>query len=73
MCGCRQPEPMTSQALSAAAASNGVPAVMLVPSAASAVIVPITLLGGTSYGRDPGLIASACHFQSFAAAHFNRL
>ena len=73
MCGSRQPAPITSQALSAAAAISGRPAGMPVASAASRVISPSRLAGGVRSGRMACDIGTACHFQSLRPAQRSRL
>ncbi len=73
MCGCWQPAPMTSQALSAAAAIKGVPTAMPVAALAAAVMLPMRVPGSTSSGNHSGLMAKACHFQSPGLAQARRL
>ncbi len=64
MFGSRAPEPRTSQALSAAAATIGVPAARPRWAAAAEVRSPSRSVGGTSSGSRPGSTGMARHFQS---------
>ncbi len=68
-CGSRQPEPSTSQALSAAAAITGVPAGIPVAVLAAALTRPSVEPTGRSSGSCSRRIDSACHFQSDGFAH----
>ena len=64
MCGSSAPAPMTSHALSAAAAINGSPLGIPVAAAASPLIALMLCAGGTRSARISGFMGTARHFQS---------
>jgi hypothetical protein len=66
--GARLPAPITSHALSAAAAIIGSPAGMPVAALAAALISPNCVAGGVRSGSISRAIGTTCHFQSQLAA-----
>src|SRR5690606_24156522 len=63
-CGSIHPAPITSQALSAAAAMSGSPAGIPVCILACSVMTPSVFEDGTNSGRISLGTGTACHFQS---------